>query len=599
MIIATSFLSAMENKKRKIDHVVTLYFDNKQEPVEVEKTVLEQSITLKDMMEDFEDQEKIQIPLPSSNITFTTWQLTIQPALQLLADIKNNYKAGVAEKKLPLEEKIEEEMMAFLEEKEGTAISVDQKIKWYIDTINSANYLDIPDFLRCAIQRFTEYLIKKDPTPLNDPKVLEYLSHHLPLDMLSEIVKRIPFLPIDTTITFTTESNGKKDSVIAVDLNRQDTLLASGSNNGLITLWNITNPHTPQLLSTIDHQTTRTYTSITAVRFNPQGNLLASASYDNTIKLWDITNPKTPQLLSTVDSRIGGHTDFVSSVVFDSQGTLLVSASYDKTIKLWDITYPNAPQLLSTVDSRIGGHADTVSSIALHPVKPLLVSGSSDSSIKLWDIADSKNPKLRYTISQSTTGNAGEVSSLMFNRQGNVLAAGLHNKIIKLWDSSDPENPILSSSINSNIIGILSLAFNPQSTILASASASSAITFLNIINGNSLNIDPILNQDIPPSGFYVSSIVFNTRGNLLAGGLTNGTIKLWNIIDIKTLTPIQQLFLYGVKKHFYVTNQKYRVPAESSFLQQLIQSFPDTEKSYLTRFIEFTIQASTPLGTSS
>ncbi len=59
-----------------------------------------------------------------------------------------------------------------------------------------------------------------------------------------------------------------------------------------------------------------------------QESLLASGSRDNTIKLW---NAGTGENLRTLT----GHRSFIRSVSFDREG-LLASGSDDCTIKLWN-----------------------------------------------------------------------------------------------------------------------------------------------------------------------------------------------------------------------------------------------------------------------
>ena len=66
------------------------------------------------------------------------------------------------------------------------------------------------------------------------------------------------------------------------------------------------------------------------VAFNHDGTLLASGSLDKTVKLWDVT---TGRLQATLE----GHDHAVHSVAFSNDGKLLASASYDHTLKLWDI----------------------------------------------------------------------------------------------------------------------------------------------------------------------------------------------------------------------------------------------------------------------
>ena len=68
---------------------------------------------------------------------------------------------------------------------------------------------------------------------------------------------------------------------------------------------------------------------MSSVNFNSNGTILASGSYDRTIKLWDIET-KT-EIINFL-----GHNGPVICVAFNSTGTILASGSYG-TIKLWNI----------------------------------------------------------------------------------------------------------------------------------------------------------------------------------------------------------------------------------------------------------------------
>ena len=70
--------------------------------------------------------------------------------------------------------------------------------------------------------------------------------------------------------------------------------------------------------------------SVTSVAFNHNGTILASGSWDKTIKLWNL---ETKTEIATLE----GHKDFVTSVAFNHNGTLLASGSWDATIKLWNL----------------------------------------------------------------------------------------------------------------------------------------------------------------------------------------------------------------------------------------------------------------------
>jgi len=113
-----------------------------------------------------------------------------------------------------------------------------------------------------------------------------------------------------------------------------------------------------------------------SVAFSPDGKLLASGSSDSTVKLWDAATWQVVRTLS-------GHTYTVMSVAFSPDGTLLASGSSHDTVKLWDVGTGVEVRTLS-------GHTDTVLSVAFSPDGTLLASGSMDNTVKLWEIEEGK-----------------------------------------------------------------------------------------------------------------------------------------------------------------------------------------------------------------
>ena len=75
---------------------------------------------------------------------------------------------------------------------------------------------------------------------------------------------------------------------------------------------------------------------VNSVAFSPNGDLLASGSHDETIKLWDVESGKC---IFTLE----GHKAPVISVAFSPDGKVLASGSLDGTIKLWTIFISSSP----------------------------------------------------------------------------------------------------------------------------------------------------------------------------------------------------------------------------------------------------------------
>jgi hypothetical protein len=101
--------------------------------------------------------------------------------------------------------------------------------------------------------------------------------------------------------------------------------------------------------------------TVMSVAFRPVGKILASGSGDKTIKLWDVETGKEIRTLE-------GGGEAISSVSFSPSGKTLACGSYDSHIRLWNVDN-------GTV-STLPGDASSVYSVSLSPDEKIVAAGS-------------------------------------------------------------------------------------------------------------------------------------------------------------------------------------------------------------------------------
>ncbi len=309
--------------------------------------------------------------------------------------------------------------------------------------------------------------------------------------------------PNQTTISHSENSvlprtlNGHSSDVNSVAFAPNGQLLASGSDDNTIKLWNLA---TREEIRTLKGHSNHIY----SVAFAPDSKTLASGSEDKTIKLWN--------LIAGENRTLTGHSNWVNSVAFSHDGKILATGSVDKTIKLWNVETGKEIRTLT-------GHSQGVQSVAFSPDDTTLASGSWDKTIKLWNLITGETLTL--------AGHSNFVISVAFSSDGKTLASGSWDKTIKLWNVETGKE---IRTLNQHSDKVNSVAYMPSTgsgksldDILASGSNDNTIKLWNLATGQEIKT---LKGD---SGYVYSVAISPNAQTLASGGTAGNTLKLWQM----------------------------------------------------------------------
>jgi WD40 repeat protein len=150
--------------------------------------------------------------------------------------------------------------------------------------------------------------------------------------------------------------------------------------------------------------------SISAIAFDPDTKLVVTGSFEGWLSVWDVSNPDRIRLL---DERKGASD--VNEVAFSPYGGGVLATAFDSgRVVLWRY---EGGELRVLAMLRI---TDEAYAVAFSPTARLLAAGGADQGVTIWDIT---NPARPVTTSQRAI-HTNSILALAFSSDGRLLAAG-------------------------------------------------------------------------------------------------------------------------------------------------------------------------------
>lgn len=313
------------------------------------------------------------------------------------------------------------------------------------------------------------------------------------------------------------------DEVTSLAFNADHTLLAAGTNDQRVYLWQLPGGelHFPALIGPA--ATTR------ALSFSPDNQHLASASGDQRIRVFNLSSG---QIVKTFD----GHKSLVRDIVIHPNGRMLISAGFDASIRLW--RFPMGTEL-----KRLESPVREIFCLALLSNATRLASAGAAGDICIWSLPEG------HLLGKLTSAQSAIIH--LAGSETNLLASAGRNRSISAWNISSGREIHSFTNLPAQVTG---LCLHPNEQSLFYSDANGQVHLLNLSTGGSLTL-PRFHQS-PCTALHLSH-----DGLWLASADQSGRVCLWNLQMYLWLRQVSQA---GAALPLEQINKKLKEPGLTS-----------------------------------
>ncbi|KAI1171975.1 WD40-repeat-containing domain protein [Nemania sp. FL0916] len=217
-------------------------------------------------------------------------------------------------------------------------------------------------------------------------------------------------------------SNSASYSVYGLAFSPDGTLIATGDENNIARIWDISKEGSEREKSKLTGHTG----IVRGVEFRPDGKQLVSVSDDTTVRQWDT---ESGGLIREIHP-----TDKVRSAKFSPDGKLIVIAA--GTLQVWNAK--NGNHVLQ-MDLYLNQATQSATHAAFSPDQSLIVAGLENGGIALWETSTYKKVRI-------LTGHKKEVIRVAISPDGRRITSICSDGSVGLWEAGASVESVLSRS---------------------------------------------------------------------------------------------------------------------------------------------------------
>ena len=202
-----------------------------------------------------------------------------------------------------------------------------------------------------------------------------------------------------------------------------------------------------------------------------------------------------------------GHTNVIFGIAFKDNATL-ISGSDDSTLRAWNVSTGT-----QRWEQDVG---NPVFAVALPSHNPHFIAYGGFGNNKI---------RMRYSDDGdwrgSVEGHTDSIHSLAFKPNSYLLASGSSDYTVRIWDVSDNTNLRHVRTLRGHTDEVRSVAWSPDGRTLASASEDGTVRLWNPNNGINFAV-------LRGHTNWVYCVAWSPDGRILASGSIDATVRIWD-----------------------------------------------------------------------